>query len=113
MNVQLRPRFGALERRLPFECVALVLQGGGALGAYQGGVYEALAEANMHPDWIAGISIGAINGAIIAGNAPNDRVDRLREFWTHVTSNDALALVSRTDPAIRRAAMIYAISSIK
>ena len=87
MNVQLRPRVRALEGRLPFECVALVLQGGGALGAYQGGVYEALAEADIHPDWIAGISIGAINGAIIAGNAPKDRVDRSREFWTHATSN--------------------------
>src|SRR6478672_534577 len=87
MNVQLRPRVRALERRLPFECVALVLQGGGALGAYQGGVYEALAEANIHPDWVAGISIGAINGAIIAGNPPHARVDRLREFWTQVTSS--------------------------
>ena len=86
MNVQLGSQIAAAERCLPFECVALVLQGGGALGAYQGGVYEALAEANIHPDWIAGISIGAINGAIIAGNAPNDRVDRLREFWTQVTS---------------------------
>ncbi len=86
MNVQLRPHFTTSERRLPFECVALVLQGGGALGAYQCGVYEALAEANIHPDWIAGISIGAINAAIIAGNAPNSRVDRLRDFWTQVTS---------------------------
>jgi NTE family protein len=65
----------------------LVLQGGGALGAYQGGVYEALAEAGIHPDWIAGISIGAINAAIIAGNPPETRVDRLREFWTQVSSN--------------------------
>jgi NTE family protein len=87
MNFQLRPHLTTAERRLPFECVALVLQGGGALGAYQGGVYEALAEANIHPDWIAGISIGAINGAIIAGNPPHTRVDRLREFWTQVTSN--------------------------
>jgi predicted acylesterase/phospholipase RssA len=63
------------ERRLPFECVTLLLQGGGALGAYQGGVYEALAEANIHPDWVAGISIGAINAAIIAGNSPNSRVE--------------------------------------
>jgi NTE family protein len=65
----------------------LVLQGGGALGAYQAGVYEALSEAGIYPNWIAGISIGAINAAIIAGNAPNDRVDRLREFWTQVTSD--------------------------
>jgi hypothetical protein len=53
MNLQLRPNFTLGERRLPFECVALVLQGGGALGAYLGGVYEALAEAKIHPDWIA------------------------------------------------------------
>jgi NTE family protein len=87
MNFQLRPHLTTAERRLPFECVTLLLQGGGALGAYQGGVYEALAEANIHPDWIAGISIGAINAAIIAGNPPNSRVDRLREFWTGVTSS--------------------------
>ena len=65
----------------PFECILLLLQGGGALGAYQAGVYEALAEADLHPDWIAGISIGAINGALIAGNAPEARVDKLRAFW--------------------------------
>ncbi|TAI65642.1 patatin-like phospholipase family protein [Bradyrhizobium sp. Leo170] len=85
MNFQPRPHLTTADRRLPFDCIALLLQGGGALGAYQGGVYEALAEANIHPDWIAGISIGAINGAIIAGNPPNSRVDRLREFWTQVT----------------------------
>jgi len=87
MNFQLRPYLATPEGQLPFECVALLLQGGGALGAYQAGVYEALAEANIHPDWIAGISIGAINAAIIAGNPPKSRVDRLREFWTQVTSN--------------------------
>ena len=85
MNFQPRPNLATADRRLPFDCIALLLQGGGALGAYQGGVYEALAEANIHPDWIAGISIGAINAAIIAGNPPNSRVDRLREFWTQVT----------------------------
>lgn len=72
---------------IPFECIALVLQGGGALGAYQGGVYEALAEASLHPHWIAGISIGAINAALIAGNAPEKRVDRLRAFWQTVTAD--------------------------
>jgi NTE family protein len=87
MNFQLQPHLTAAKRKLPFERVALLLQGGGALGAYQGGVYEALAEADIHPDWIAGISIGAINGAIIVGNPPNARVDRLREFWTQVTSS--------------------------
>lgn len=70
----------ALERP-PFERIALLLQGGGALGAYQGGVYQALAEANLHPDWVAGISIGAVNSALIAGNLPEQRVDKLRAFW--------------------------------
>ena len=73
--------------RPPFERIGLLLQGGGALGAYQAGVYEALAEAALHPDWIAGISIGAINGALIAGNAPEARVDKLRAFWQRVTAN--------------------------
>jgi hypothetical protein len=87
MNVQVQPHVTTTKRHLPFECVALVLQGGGALGAYQAGVYEALAEAGIHPDWIAGISIGAINAAIIAGDPPHSRVDRLREFWTQVTAD--------------------------
>ncbi|CUT09443.1 Ferredoxin reductase [Bradyrhizobium sp.] len=86
MNFQPRSQPPATQRRLPFDCVALLLQGGGALGAYQAGVYEALAEAGIHPDWVAGISIGAINAAIIAGNPPESRVDRLRDFWTQVTS---------------------------
>jgi len=72
--------------RPQFESIALVLQGGGALGAFQGGVYQALAEANLTPDWVAGISIGAINAALIAGNAPEARVDKLRAFWEHVTT---------------------------
>jgi NTE family protein len=60
--------------RPPFECIALLLQGGGALGAYQAGVYEALSEAHLAPDWVAGISIGAVNAALIAGNPPIARV---------------------------------------
>jgi NTE family protein len=72
--------------RPPFERIALILQGGGALGAYQAGVYQALAEANLHPDWVAGISIGAINSALIAGNSPAERVNRLREFWEAVST---------------------------
>lgn len=75
----------ASRQRPPFECIALLLQGGGALGAYQGGIYEALAQADLHPDWVAGISIGAINAAIIAGNAPERRVERLREFWETIS----------------------------
>src|SRR5438067_11194856 len=66
--------------------VGLVLQGGGALGSYQAGVYEALASSEYTPDWVAGISIGAVNAAIIAGNAPKDRVDRLRGFWEEITA---------------------------
>ena len=64
----------------------LVLQGGGALGAYQAGVYEALDEHGLRPQWVAGVSIGAINAAIIAGNPPGRRVARLREFWDGVSS---------------------------
>lgn len=64
---------------------ALVLQGGGALGAYQGGAYEALVASGTQPDWLAGISIGAINAAIIAGNAPERRVERLRTFWNRMS----------------------------
>ncbi len=69
--------------------VALVLQGGGALGSYQAGVYEALAGSPYLPDWVAGISIGAVNGAIIAGNAPRDRVARLQDFWDEITAPSA------------------------
>src|SRR5450631_4413029 len=76
-----RAKSHRLSSRPPFECIALLLQGGGALGSYQAGVYEALAEAGLHPDWVAGISIGAINSAIIAGNPPAERVAKLREFW--------------------------------
>ena len=72
--------------RPPFERVALILQGGGALGAYQAGVYQALAEANLHPDWVSGISIGALNSAIIAGNPPEKRVEQLRAFWETVSA---------------------------
>jgi NTE family protein len=86
-SVKVRPDVTTAKRHLPFECVALVLQGGGALGAYQAGVYEAFAEAGIEPDWFAGVSIGAINAAIIAGNPPHRRVERLHEFWTQVTTN--------------------------
>ncbi len=75
---------------LPGEQTVLVLQGGGALGAYQAGAYEALADAGIEPEWIAGISIGAINGALIAGNRPENRLPRLRQFWHRVTNGVAL-----------------------
>ena len=97
MNVQSRKDFRTAERRLPFECVALVLQGGGALGAYQAGVYEALAEADIHPNWVAGVSIGAINSAIIAGNPPAERVAKLRAFWREITANPLLDWAAAAD----------------
>lgn len=85
-----------------FESIALLLQGGGALGAYQAGVYEALAEADIAPDWVGGISIGAINGAIIAGNTPENRVPKLRGFWEHLTSNPLWNEVSAFNPFLKQ-----------
>ena len=82
--------------RPPFECIALLLQGGGALGSYQAGVYEALAEAGLHPDWVAGISIGAINSSLIAGNPPGRRVEKLRAFWEAVSDS-----LFNTPPSLR------------
>ncbi|MGA2127885.1 MAG: patatin-like phospholipase family protein [Xanthobacteraceae bacterium] len=73
------------KRILPFEGVVLVLQGGGALGAYQAGVFQALDEAGIPLNWLCGVSIGAINAALIAGSPPDRRVAHLREFWEAVT----------------------------
>jgi NTE family protein len=70
--------------------VGLVLQGGGALGAYQAGVYQALHEAGLEPDWVVGVSIGAINCALIAGNKPEDRLEKLERFWMDITARDPL-----------------------
>ncbi|MGE3319502.1 MAG: patatin-like phospholipase family protein [Candidatus Berkiella sp.] len=66
--------------------VVLAMQGGGALGAFQVGVYEAMHEAGIEPDWVVGTSIGAINGAIIAGNPPENRLARLKQFWDLISS---------------------------
>jgi NTE family protein len=70
-----------------YETVALVLQGGGALGSYQAGVYQGLHEAGIMPNWFCGISIGALNAAILAGNAPEKRLERLTEFWDTICSS--------------------------
>ncbi|HEY4173100.1 MAG TPA: patatin-like phospholipase family protein [Rhodopila sp.] len=86
--------------------IALVLQGGGALGAYQAGIYQALDEAGLRPDTIAGVSIGGINAAIIAGNPPERRVDRLRDFWEGVTARP-VSLLSADGDAARRATNIW------
>jgi len=64
--------------------VVLVFQGGGALGAYQAGVYEAMQEVGLEPDWVIGTSIGAINASLIAGNPPGKRLARLQEFWRRI-----------------------------
>ncbi|HWS05143.1 MAG TPA: patatin-like phospholipase family protein [Burkholderiaceae bacterium] len=85
----------------PNTLTALVLQGGGALGAYQGGAYEALAAAGREPDWLAGISIGAINSALIAGNAPERRTLRLREFWQRITAQVPTPAWAGTDGPLR------------
>src|SRR5882724_8653956 len=69
----------------------LVLQGGGALGAYQVGVYEALSQAGVEPDWVVGTSIGAINAGLIAGSPKGERVERLCEFWKRVENGHAFA----------------------
>src|SRR5271168_80678 len=69
-----------------FERIALVLSGGGALGAYQAGAYSALEKCGVRPNWIAATAIGAVNAAIIAGNLPHERVTRLRQFWRELSS---------------------------
>jgi NTE family protein len=90
----------------PFECTALLLQGGGALGSYQAGVYQALAEANVEPTWVAGISIGAVNSALIAGNPAETRVARLREFWETISASPVgvptLSAIKTIDDEARR-----------
>ncbi len=82
------PPISPIERPKGCDTIGLVLQGGGALGAYQAGVYQALHEAGLEPDWVAGVSIGAVNAAIIAGNKPEHRLERLEKFWTDITARD-------------------------
>jgi NTE family protein len=91
MNVSTRPAMEPATKRKPhaakrkaFGQTVLVLQGGGALGAYQAGVYQGLSEAGIEPDWAIGTSIGAINAALIAGNEPANRLARLQAFWLRV-----------------------------
>jgi NTE family protein len=86
-TVQQQSRVRPPDRWRPERCqrIALVLQGGGALGAYQAGVYQALHEAHIEPDWVSGVSIGAVNAAIIAGNSRQRRLSALRTFWQRIT----------------------------
>src|SRR5258707_14903918 len=77
----------------------LVLQGGGALGSYQAGAFQALCASGFEPEWVAGISIGDINAAIVAGNGPEKRVDRLKEFWNMVSSPVSWNPISKSERA--------------
>ena len=87
-----QPSSAAPTHKKPAGQVVLVLQGGGALGAYQAGVYQGLCEAGIEPDWVIGTSIGAINAALIAGNKPADRLGRLKEFWDRVQNRSPLKM---------------------
>lgn len=88
----------SISRSIKHEHTVLVLQGGGALGAYQAGVYEGMAEHGFAPDWVTGVSIGAINAALIAGNPIERRIERLREFWDRVSSGMPLIAPAQLDP---------------
>ena len=92
------------------DCI-LVLQGGGALGAYQAGVFESLSRVYKEPSWVAGISIGAINAALIAGNAANKRVERLHEFWDLVSSSSTIPGADNRNNAAAREAFNEAAAS--
>jgi NTE family protein len=86
-----------------YDQTVLVLQGGGALGSYQGGAYEVLHAGGVRPNWVAGVSIGAINAAIIAGNAPDNRVEKLRSFWAQITSESPADTLSGYNPWLKSA----------
>ncbi len=86
----------------PDPAIILVLQGGGALGSYQAGVFEALTAARLEPGWVAGVSIGAINASLIAGNPPGRRVERLRAFWQRVTTPAPIWLDSPAGEDVER-----------
>ncbi len=96
-----KPLTAIAKMQRPSGCdgIGLVLQGGGALGAYQAGVYQALHEAGLEPDWIAGVSIGSINAAIIAGNQPEHRVQKLEKFWLDITAHDPYTVWPEGDTA--------------
>ena len=92
--------------------IVLVFQGGGALGAYQAGVYHALHEHGLMPDWIVGTSIGAINAAILAGNAPATRLDRLKQFWDRVGQHDSVDLASVSDQQRRSTIWLSTVDTV-
>lgn len=90
------------KQKLPGQ-VVLVLQGGGALGAYQVGVYQALQEAGIEPDWIVGTSIGAVNGALISGNPPDWRMEKLSKFWADIEQHFGVKAPNRFTPGFDNA----------
>ena len=92
------------------EHTVLVLQGGGALGAYQAGVYEGLTEVGFAPDWVTGVSIGAINAALVAGNPPETRIAKLREFWERVSAGMPLIAPAAFD-SMRRTLNMFSASA--
>jgi len=98
--------------RSGFDHEILLLQGGGALGAYQAGVYEGLVEAGIAPTWVVGISIGGINAALIAGNPPERRIERLREFWRRMSVDVAPPLPEWLDPLRPAANYMAAMSAM-
>lgn len=102
----------ARRKKPDYDRIALLLQGGGALGAYQVGVFEALTEHGYTPDWIAGTSIGAINGALIAGNAPQQRLARLDEFWRGIASEDPFKFAPQADSLRRFDGFLSAMHSL-
>lgn len=95
-----------------YERIALVLQGGGALGAYQVGIFEALANAGMCPHWFAGTSIGAINAAIMAGNQPKNRLAKLTAFWDRISRPDGWALYPHDEETRRRANQWHSLEAV-
>jgi NTE family protein len=99
MNTKMRSLPAKVAKNLSrFDRTVLVLQGGGALGAYQAGVFVGITEAGIAPDWIAGVSIGAINAALIAGNTPERRIARLRQFWERVSARTSFTPAVSLDP---------------
>jgi NTE family protein len=92
--------------------IALVLQGGGALGAYQAGVIQALHEHDLAPDWVVGTSIGAINAALVAGNTPENRIARLRAFWERVSHKDSFDMNQMPDAARRVNTMLTTMDAV-
>src|SRR3979409_1802146 len=99
-NARVATKSAGIDRR--HDHIALVLQGGGALGAYQAGVFEELSSTAYQPDWISGVSIGAINAALIAGNPPERRMERLTAFWETVTARTVWAFtpVGKPPPSL-------------